>query len=112
MATRRRSPKMSRWRSHDENGQSDNGLPTRIEVPQPEERELTRAATEDDQIRQPHAHPIDVPAPEPRKPYRDRGRTYMLRTSEIQVMTEVGKFRALSTKDIEEFLYQSIRSRM
>jgi hypothetical protein len=103
---------MSRWRSHDKDGQPDNALPTRMEVPQPEERELSRVATGDDQNRQPETHPRDVPAPELRKPYRDRGRIYMLRTSEIQVMTEVGKFRALSTKDIEEFLYQGVWSRM
>jgi len=103
---------MSRWRSHEEDGQPDNTLPTRVEVPQPEERELSRAGTEDDQNRQLQAQPLDVPAPEPRKPYGDRGRTYMLRASEIQVMTEVGKFRALSAKDIEEFLYGGDKSRM
>jgi hypothetical protein len=69
---------MSRWRSHEEDAQPNSGLPPRVEVPQPEERELSRAGSEDDQNRQPQAQPIDVPVPEPRKPYRDRGRTYLL----------------------------------
>jgi hypothetical protein len=103
---------MSRWRSHDEGGQSHSAMPTRIEVPLFEKPELSRLGNEDDQTRQTEARPIDVPVPESRKPHQDRGRTYMLRASEIQVMTEVGKFRALSAKDIKEFLYQGVQSRM
>src|SRR5262245_31435969 len=103
---------MSRWRSHEEDAQPNSALPTRAYLPQPEERELSRVGTEDDQNRQAQAHPISVPAPELRKAYKDRGRTYVLRASEIQVMTEVGKFRALYVKDIEEFLYGGDKSPM
>jgi len=42
---------------------------------------------------------------EPRKPYEYRNRTYALRSSEIQTMTEIGKFRAVDTKDLREFAY-------
>lgn len=42
---------------------------------------------------------------EPRKPYEYRNRTYTLRSSEIQTMTDIGKFRAVDTKDLREFAY-------
>jgi DNA-binding PadR family transcriptional regulator len=42
---------------------------------------------------------------EPRKPYEYRNRTYALRSSEIQTMTDIGKFRAVDTKDLREFAY-------
>jgi hypothetical protein len=44
-------------------------------------------------------------AVEPRKPYEYRNRTYALRSSEIQTMTDIGKFRAVDTKDLREFAY-------
>jgi len=42
---------------------------------------------------------------EPRKPYEYRDRTYVLRSSEIQTMTDIGKFRAVDAKDLREFAY-------
>lgn len=50
--------------------------------------------------RKPEARPI-----EPRKPYEYRNRTYVLRSSEIQTMTDIGKFRAVDAKDLREFAY-------
>jgi len=44
-------------------------------------------------------------AVEPRKPYEYRNRTYALRSSEIQTMTDIGKFRAVDAKDLREFAY-------
>jgi hypothetical protein len=41
----------------------------------------------------------------PRKHYEYRNRTYALRSSEIQTMTEIGKFRAVDAKDLREFAY-------
>jgi hypothetical protein len=42
---------------------------------------------------------------EPRKPYEYRNRTYALRSSEIQTMTDIAKFRAVDAKDLREFAY-------
>jgi hypothetical protein len=47
-----------------------------------------------------------------RAQYRERDRTYSLRPSEIHTLTEVGKFRVVSVKDLAEFAYNGDRSRM
>ena len=52
------------------------------------------------EVRKPEARAI-----EPRKPYEYRNRTYKLRSSEIQTMTDIGKFRAVDAKDLREFAY-------
>ena len=49
---------------------------------------------------------------EPRKAYDFRGRTYTVRSSEIGTLAELGKFRAVATKDLEEFRYDGERDRM
>jgi hypothetical protein len=40
-----------------------------------------------------------------RKPYEYRNRAYALRSSEIQTMTDIGKFRSVDAKDLREFAY-------
>jgi hypothetical protein len=47
----------------------------------------------------------DARTVEPRKPYEYRNRTYALRSSKIQTMTDIGKFRSLDAKDLIEFAY-------
>ena len=49
---------------------------------------------------------------EPRKAYDFRGRTYTVRSSEIGTLTELGKFRAVSSEDLEEFRYHGDEDRM
>lgn len=49
---------------------------------------------------------------EPRKAYDFRGRTYTVRSSEIGTLNELGKFRALSSEDLEEFRYHGDEDRM
>ena len=49
---------------------------------------------------------------EPRKAYEFRGRTYTVRSSEIGTLTELGKFRAVSSEDLEEFRYHGDEDRM
>ena len=49
---------------------------------------------------------------EPRKAYEFRGRTYAIRTSEIESLTEIGKFRAVASEDLEEFQYHGDKDRM
>jgi hypothetical protein len=49
---------------------------------------------------------------EPRKAYEFRGRTYTVRSSEIGTLTELGKFRAVSSEDLEEFRYHGDADRM
>lgn len=60
----------------------------------------------------PEARQTEARAVEPRKQYEYRSRTYMLRSSEIQAMTDIGKFRALAAKDVEEFVYRGDRQHM
>ena len=58
-------------------------------------------------------------APEPtrsrsvelRKTFDIRGKTYRLRSSELQTLSELGKFRAVGTKDLQEFAYQGDKDR-
>jgi hypothetical protein len=47
-----------------------------------------------------------------REIYEIRGRTYRLRSSEIGVMVEVGKFRSIATGDLAEFFYNREKDRM
>ena len=48
---------------------------------------------------------------EPRETFEVRGKTYRLRSSEIRTLTELGKFRAVATKDLQEFAYQGDKDR-
>ncbi len=56
--------------------------------------------------------PVETRSGEPRKTYEVRGRTYRLRASEIQTLAELGKFRAVASKDLEEFVYHADKDRM
>src|SRR2546427_11518316 len=56
--------------------------------------------------------PVKTRSVEPRKAYEVRGRTYRLRTSEIQTLIELGKFRAVASKDLEQFAYDGDKDRM
>jgi hypothetical protein len=47
-----------------------------------------------------------------RTQYRDRGKTYSMRDSEIHTLSEVGKFRLAATGDLAEFAYNGDRPRM
>ena len=49
---------------------------------------------------------------EPRKAYDFRGRTYAVRSSEIETLGELGKFRAIASEDLEEFRYCGEKDRM
>jgi hypothetical protein len=94
---------MSRWDSREETTRPRSDS-TR--------REPGRVGGTDDQERESEVRTAEVPTSEARTLYRDRGRTYMLRASEIQTMTDIGKFRALAAKDIEAFLYGGDKPQM
>ncbi len=47
-----------------------------------------------------------------RTQYTDRTKTYSLRDSEIQTLSEVGKFRVVATRDLAEFAYNGDRTRV
>jgi hypothetical protein len=49
---------------------------------------------------------------EPRKRYEHRGCTYTLRSSEIQTLAIIGTFRAVATKDLQEFAYGGDRKHL
>ena len=70
---------------------------TRAEVAM-QKASLARARPQE--ARKPEARAV-----EPRRPYEYRNRTYALRSSEIQTMTNIGKFRAVDAKDLREFAY-------
>jgi DNA-binding MarR family transcriptional regulator len=66
---------------------------------------------------EPHRdHPIASPnrhrSNEPRTPYRDRDRTYSLRSSEIQTLKEIGTFRAVDSEAIAEIGYGGNRNQL
>src|ERR1700732_2171034 len=43
---------------------------------------------------------------EARKPYEYRSRTYKLRSSEIEGMTDIGNFRAVAPQDFKECIFR------
>jgi hypothetical protein len=94
---------MSRWDSREE---------TTRPLSDSTQREPGRVGGADDQERESEVRTQEVPTSEARTRYRDCGRTYMLRASEIQTMTDIGKFRALAAKDIEAFLYGGDKTQM
>src|SRR5207248_6454276 len=49
--------------------------------------------------------PTQPRSAEPREAFQVRGKTYRLRSSEIRTLTELGKFRAVASKDLQEFAY-------
>jgi hypothetical protein len=55
--------------------------------------------------------PTQARSAEPREIFEVRGKTYRLRSSEIQTLSELGKFRAVATKDLQEFAYQGDKDR-
>src|SRR5260370_41588291 len=52
------------------------------------------------EVRKPEARTVEPP-----KPYEYRNRTYTLRSSEIQTMTDIGTLRPVEAKDLREFDY-------
>ncbi len=50
--------------------------------------------------------PTQARSAEPRETYKVRAKTYRLRSSEIHTLAELGKFRAVASKDLQEFAYQ------
>ena len=59
----------------------------------------------------PAREPTRARSAEPRQGLEIRGKTYRLRSSEIQALSELGKFRAVATKDLQEFAYQGDKAR-
>jgi hypothetical protein len=49
--------------------------------------------------------PTQARSAEPRETFEVRGKTYRLRSSGIQALSELGKFRAVATEDLQEFAY-------
>jgi len=94
---------MSRWYSREETTRPPS---------EPTQREPGRVGSGDEKERESEVRTLEVSTSEPRSRYRGRGRTYMLRTSEIRTMTDIGKFRALAAKDIETFVYGGDKTRM
>ena len=111
---------MSRAYSPEEMARSrSQSLQTSGDLPTPQRHEQRResgpAVGADSQPRPdetPETPKTEARVVEPRKPYEYRSRTYKLRSSEIDVMTDIGKFRAVAAKDLEEFIYRGDRKHM
>ena len=92
-------------------GPSEGREPTVSEQPNTNEaREQVRNDASPSPGREPNrvaTHPA-----ERRTVYELRGRTYRLRNSEIATMVELGKFRAVATEDLAEFVYGGKNDRM
>jgi hypothetical protein len=67
---------------------------------------------EDDRLKPTQApEPTAARSAEPRETFQVRERTYRLRSSEIQTLSELGKFRAVAAKDLQEFVYKGDKER-
>lgn len=67
---------------------------------------------EDGRLTPSHAPELTQPrSAEPREAFEVHGRTYRIRSSEIRTLTELGKFRAVASKDLQEFAYQGDKDR-
>jgi len=85
--------------------QSDLTEPSREQGHGTESRDNARVTSS-------HApEPTQARPAEPREPFQVRGKTYRLRSSEIQTLGELGKFRAVASKDLREFAYQGDKDR-
>jgi len=70
-------------------------------------------AQDDARVTPEHASRMETERPvEPRKAYDFRGRTYTVRSSEIETLAELGKFRVIASEDLEEFRYYGEKDRM
>ncbi len=107
---------MSRWQSRDELSPSRSASTSQTaqgEGRRPDQgQELSRSDSAPEQNNDVAERTPVVSTPGPRQPYRDRHRTYMLRVSEMQLLTDIGKFRALDVKDLEQFLYSGEEKQM
>ena len=57
------------------------------------------------------SEPTQPRSSDQREIFQVRGKTYGLRPSEIQTLSELGKFRAVAIRDLREFAYQGDRAR-
>jgi len=83
--------------------------------PEDQRPEVARSGAEETQERtgvDNDVRPTGTRTLEARGPYELSGRTFTLRTSEIETMTDVGKFRAIDAKDLEEFDYAGDRKHL
>jgi hypothetical protein len=55
--------------------------------------------------------PTQPRSAEPREAFEVRGKTYRLRSSEIRTLSELGKFRAVASRDLDEFAYEGDKDR-
>jgi DNA-binding PadR family transcriptional regulator len=103
---------MSRWNISD-----------RDPVPSPELPALAdQQRTESETASRPVDHPVerqerpnDPRAERPteqRAQHEDRGRTYSLRSSEMEAMIDIGRFRTVDVRDLARFAYSGNEARM
>jgi hypothetical protein len=96
---------------HDPRLSSEAREPNPGDPPRPDE---ARERASRDASQSPGHQPdrVTSPSAEPRTVYEFRGRTYRLRNSEVATTAELGKFRAVASKDLAEFVYDGNNDRM
>ncbi len=112
---------MSRSYSPDEmyvsrdDARSDATKRDRQVQPEDQRTDMGRSGAEQDQDRSGGAEdvrPVSSRTIDARRPYQLHRRTFTLRTSEIETMADIGKFRAIDPKDLEEFGYAGDRKHL
>lgn len=92
----------TREKSH-ETGRSEPGRASR-------QRDEGRTLSRLPEVRE--TRPTEVPAKEVRTVLYDRYRGYDLRESEVQALTDLGKFRVIAADDLGRFAYNGDKGRM
>ena len=98
-----------------EGGPSDGRKVDRPVEPEEQRPDLGSSGGEESQERtgvDNDVRPTGMRTIEARRHYELRGRTFTLRTSEIETMADIGKFRAIDAKDLEEFGYAGDRKHL
>jgi len=83
--------------------------------PEDQRTDMGRSGAEQDQDRSGGAEdvrPVRSRTIDARRPYQLHRRTFTLRTSEIETMADIGKFRAIDAKDLDEFGYAGDRKHL
>ena len=67
---------------------------------------------DDVEYRERAPEPAAPRTPERRARHQDRARTYMLRSSEMEAMIDMGRFRTIDVRDLARFVYRGDAARM
>ncbi|MGC1417176.1 MAG: hypothetical protein WA817_17940 [Candidatus Acidiferrum sp.] len=72
----------------------------------------SESSSDDVERRERAPEPAVQRTPERRARHQDRGRTYLLRSSEMEAMIDMGRFRTVDVRDLARFVYRGDAPRM